>query len=624
MGGSGYGPDGTLVIRRRDGSIHYAGPGISIVAAIASGDGVPTHGPDGGVTLVQAKDLDLSGMDLSGHDLTGLFLTDCDLRGCRIGVMQGSVATLPVHFDECDLRGADMRGCDLSGITFKGCDLRLADLRGARGQRTDFNDSDLSGVCAMGMVISIPTFRRCRIAVEGTTRADFTGSDFHKSYFDESEIDRAVFDRVDFERANFTKAKVSQASFRQARLHGTEFERATFRGCHFGGASLRNELPGFLRRSKGVHDRTAWTTASGNTFDGDTVRFLKDLFAQEKATGFGALRPSRLRESLRALYDHAWGNVLDRTVPAFVADRKAQYLVNLAAMGVGAGVAAWTLHVASESVASGGLAGAGVGAVVAYTATHYLGRPVASQIGKVAALGFNLLKDKVDPLIEEARRRGANLTDLLVVFGAGAAGGKFLRYALKAGPGETGGEVISAATGDVHVTVCDDRTFRRAMQDLETAVSHPEILQSDIVLMRPDAEGPGPFALRLHSGGGLTAMYADREGEELTSRFWPKVNVRSESGMEFVREIQERAGYAFPGYSEAEARDCFDAREDFFAALLRISFGTLRDDRRPSEVEVTQDAEGRLTARYGNDGPYLASPLVEPDLEEPGVRFGMT
>jgi uncharacterized protein YjbI with pentapeptide repeats len=69
------------------------------------------------------------------------------VSGCRADLASLENTRLRrVRFEDCDLRGLDLRGAELDGVRFERCDLSGAEFSGARCRRLELVACELAGI----------------------------------------------------------------------------------------------------------------------------------------------------------------------------------------------------------------------------------------------------------------------------------------------------------------------------------------------------------------------------------------------------------------------------------------------------------------------------------------------
>jgi len=169
----------------------------------------------------------LDGADLSGADLTGAELSQARLRGAVLErtilhqtVLQGSEAQNS-SWKEADIRGGDWSGIRLSGAGFHRVQLVDVNLKSARLDGVQIDDSDIVRVRLESAVMS-------GVRVVDSTLEDV---DFRESTLEEAQLCFANFERVDFRGAALANVEFESVAFRACRFEDVEAKSASFVRC---------------------------------------------------------------------------------------------------------------------------------------------------------------------------------------------------------------------------------------------------------------------------------------------------------------------------------------------------------------------------------------------------------
>ena len=200
--------------------------------------------------------LSLRGRDLSGVQLEGAVLVGTDLRDCGLSSSNLSGANLTkAILDGADLSGADLSGSQLNQARLRGAVLERtvlhqAVLRDAEAQNSSWNEADIQGGDWTGIDLSGAGFHRSSLTDVNLKSAKMDGvqiddSDVVRVRFEsasmsglrmvDSTVEDADFRDVNLEGAQICFANLERVDLRGANISGAEFESVAFRSCSFEG-----------------------------------------------------------------------------------------------------------------------------------------------------------------------------------------------------------------------------------------------------------------------------------------------------------------------------------------------------------------------------------------------------
>lgn len=211
---------------------------------------VEHHAQGGSFAEMDLSELDLSNLMLKGAVFTGAVLTACDFRNTDLSNARfDGASVVGCDFSQAQLKFANMKSASVSESAFVSANLGFANLSDAdlsdcrlpevhldkaNATGASFNQSDLSGAVAPGLVADQAQFHDAKLA-----KADLQQARLTRAVFFNTDLSGANLQSIYAPRADFSSACATGADFSEAFLSDTEADDATdFSDTRFVGTNL--------------------------------------------------------------------------------------------------------------------------------------------------------------------------------------------------------------------------------------------------------------------------------------------------------------------------------------------------------------------------------------------------
>lgn len=451
------------------------------------------------------------------------------------------------------LRRADLAGADLARLDLRKASISEAKLDGADLSHALLDEASMRGASLIGTVLKGARLDRAICDDVVADRANFGGASLRQTWLMGFRAAGARFDDADLVGADMSGAEISASHFQRALLRDTRFADAGLYGNDLRDADMTSSEGGLPLDHR--PDRAVGARVVGNRFS-PKPEICPTLKAFRRDTWLGWVA------------NHASGG-------------GAGALGGLAALAV--------IPNLVDAKVGLDLIGSGM-TVVALTTLPLLLRTLVG--GKV--------RDAVQPYAESLVQGVARLLDRTAKAGVAAGdvaalvwngGANALQRAVaatreKADARGWGAAFSRLSLGSIKVVFCDRRHLALALQEMSRPRQPGSRTEAETVLVREGRTGGAPSALRLHSDGSMTAVFA---GGSVT---WTANGVKT-------------SGSAPEGLAAADA---FSVRLAFEAALF-------------ADHGVTPIAKHWFSNHFeaGNDGSLL---VVDHVAREVGNRAG--
>ena len=373
------------------------------------------------------------------------------------------------------LRRADLAGADLSRLDLRKASISEAKLDGADLSHALLDDASMRGASLIGTVLKGARLDRAVCEDIVADRANFSGASLRQAWLIGLRATGARFDDADLMGADMSGSEINASHFQRAMLCDTRFADAGLYGNDLRDADLTSSEGGLPLDHR--PDRAVGARAIGNRFSPKQA-ICPTLKALRRDTWLGWAANHAAGGGAGALGGLAALAVIPNLVDAKVG-------LNLLSSGM---------------------------TVVALTTLPLFLRTIVG--GRI--------RDAVQPYAESVVQSVARLLDRTAKAGVAAAdvaalvwngGANALQRAVvatrdKADAKGWGAAFSRLSLGSIKVVFCDRRHLALALQEMSRPRSPGSRGEAETVLVREGNAGAAPSALRLHSDGSTTAVYA--------------------------------------------------------------------------------------------------------------------
>jgi hypothetical protein len=402
------------------------------------------------------------------RDVTGKVLAQdpsVDLRGLVAGMVSRNQS----------LRRADLAGADLARLDLRKASLSEAKLDGADLSHALLDEASMRGASLIGTVLKGARLDRAVCEDIVADRANFGGASLRLAWLIGARATGARFDDADLAGADMSGSEISASHFQRALLRDTRFADAGLYGNDLRDADLTSSEGGLPLDHR--PDRAVGARAIGNRFSPKQA-ICPTLKALRRDTWLGWAANHAAGGGAGAL----GGLAALAVIPNFV-DAK----VGLDLLGSGMTVVALT------------------------TVPLFLRTVVGGRIRDAVQPYAESLVQSVARLLDRTAKAGVAATDVAALVwngGANALQRAVLATRERADASGWGAAFSRLSLGSIKVVFCDRRHLALALQEMSRPRSPGSRGEAETVLVREGTTGDAPTALRLHSDGSTTAVYA--------------------------------------------------------------------------------------------------------------------
>lgn len=402
------------------------------------------------------------------RDVAGKVLAEdpsLDLRGLVVGMVARGRT----------LRRADLAGADLSRLDLRKASLSEAKLDGADLSHALLDDASMRGASLVGTILKGARLDRAVCEDIVADRANFGGASLRQAWLIGLRATGARFDDADLVGADMSGSEISASHFQRAMLRDTRFADAGLYGNDLRDADLTSSEGGLPLDHR--PDRAVGARAIGNRFSPKQA-ICPTLKALRRDTWLGWAA------------NHAAGG-------------SAGALGGLAALAV--------IPNLVDAKVGLDLLGSGMTFVALTTLPLFLRTVVGGRIRDAVQPHAESLVQGVARLLDRTAKAGVAAADVAALVWNGGANA--LQRAVVATREKADARGWCAAfsrlsLGSIKVVFCDRRHLALALQEMSRPRSPGSRGEAETVLVREGRTGGAPSALRLHSDGATTAVFA--------------------------------------------------------------------------------------------------------------------